>query len=300
ERYFDVVLFSTFIDVAVFRALAPSVPGWNGRCRYLSYFHENQFCYPSYLDQPPNHQFTAINFTTALASDQIAFNSEFNRRSFFSGSNTYLVKAADMEMADCLKDLEKKSCVLYPGIDFSGIDQAPRKNKTERSKLIVWNHRWEHDKNPEEFFETLYQLSDAGIEFRLCVLGENFRNRPACFDEAQDRLNERIVHWGYIHDRKRYYRRLVEGDIVVSTAMHEFFGMSVIEAVRAGCRPVLPRRLSYPELFAEAYLYDQKDLGSHLKALLEGDVGFNRDRGVAITEPYDWVSRADDFRLWLT
>ncbi len=299
ERSFDVVLFSTFIDVAVFRALASSVAGWNSRCRYLTYFHENQFCYPGYLDKRTNHQFTAINFTTALTSDQIAFNSEFNRRSFFSESHRYLTKATDMEMVDCLGDLEKKSCVLYPGIDFSGIDQVRIDKKADRAKLIIWNHRWEHDKNPEEFFETLYQLSDDGVEFRLCVLGEHFRNRPACFDEARNRLAERIVHWGYIDERERYYRQLIQGDIVVSTALHEFFGMAVLEAVRAGCRPVLPKRLSYPELFTDDYLYDQGDLGEHLKVLLEGDVQFDRGRGVAITEPYDWEARAGDFRSWL-
>lgn len=300
HRYFDVVLFSTFVDVAVFRALAPSVYGWNPRCRYLSYFHENQFCYPGYLDKHANHQFTAINFTTALASDQIAFNSEFNRRCFFSESSAYIAKAVDMDMTGWLEELEEKSRVLYPGIDFSGIDRARSSTAAARSKMIVWNHRWEHDKNPEEFFETLYLLSDEGVEFRLCVLGENFRNRPACFEEARNRLSERIVHWGYINDREHYYRRLAEAEIVVSTALHEFFGMSVIEAVRAGCRPVLPKRLSYPELFPEEFLYDRGDLEGHLKALLAEDLGFERDRGVVLTAPYDWASRSDDFRAWLS
>jgi len=38
---------------------------------------------------------------------------------------------------------------------------------------------------------------------------------------------------------------------VVSTAVQENFGISVVEAVRFGCFPVLPRRLSYPELIPE-------------------------------------------------
>jgi len=300
ERCFDTVLFSTFVDAAVFRALTACVDGWNDRCRYLSYFHENQFCYPGYLGKRTNHQFTAINFSTSLVSDEIGFNSAFNRNSFLSECRTYLGKAADMDITGCLEEVEKKSRVLYPGIDFSGIDEARSDHGADRSKLIIWNHRWEHDKNPEEFFETLYRLVDDGVDFNLCVMGETFKNRPACFAQARERLHERIVHWGYVEDRTEYYCWLAAGDIVVSTALHEFYGMSVIEAVRAGCRPVLPKRLSYPELFSDEFLYDEGDLGQQLKVLLAGGTNFKREQGLNITEPYSWESRQADFSRWLS
>jgi len=195
--------------------------------------------------------------------------------------------------------MERKSCVLYPGVEFRGIDAAGKKSNGERTKLIIWNHRWEHDKNPEEFFEVLCRLQDDGVEFRLSVLGESFINRPACFDEARARLRERIVHWGYVDEREDYYRRISEGDIVVSTARHEFYGMSVIEAVRAGCRPVLPRRLSYPELFPDEFLYDKGDLGDHLETQLRSQAIFTRIQGRELTAPYSWESRRKDFQNWL-
>ena len=50
--------------------------------------------------------------------------------------------------------------------------------------------------------------------------------------------------------------------MVVSTAVHEFFGIGVIEATSAGAVPLLPDRLAYPELLktmgleGDDYLYD--------------------------------------------
>ena len=49
---------------------------------------------------------------------------------------------------------------------------------------------------------------------------------------------------------KKYLKILSEADIIVSTAIHEFFGISVVEAIAAGAYPLLPKRLAYPEVLA--------------------------------------------------
>ena len=61
--------------------------------------------------------------------------------------------------------------------------------------------------------------------------------------------------------------------MVISTAEQDNFGISVVEAVRCGCFPLLPRRLSYPELIPEELhnevLYrDEQDLVDKLGRLL--------------------------------
>ena len=40
--------------------------------------------------------------------------------------------------------------------------------------LILWNHRWEYDKNPEEFLQALLRLDEQGLDFRLAILGKYF------------------------------------------------------------------------------------------------------------------------------
>ena len=74
KRWFDTVLCSSFVDVAVLRALLSGLDGWNLGTRFCLYFHENQFAYPE-REGDIQYQFPAINFTSALASDRIAFNS---------------------------------------------------------------------------------------------------------------------------------------------------------------------------------------------------------------------------------
>jgi len=44
-------------------------------------------------------------------------------------------------------------------------------------------------------------------------------------------------------------------DMVLSTSLHDFQGLAIQEAVMAGCVPLLPNHLVYPEIFSDDYLY---------------------------------------------
>jgi len=130
----------------------------------------------------------------------------------------------------------------------------------------------------------------------------SYRLAPAIFETARQRLAHRILHFGYAKDREEYSRWLREGDIVVSTASHEFFGLAVLEAVRAGCRPLLPRRLSYPELFPPEFLYDDEEFEARLEAALTRPGRLPDGTARTLTEPYclntlsplydDWIRNA--------
>lgn len=289
------ILCSTFVDVATLKALLPTslreIP-------IATYFHENQFAYPVQNKDQRDLHFALTNLTTALASDRVAFNSAHNLESFLEGCRMVLKKAPDTSFPDTEPLIRAKSIILPPPLDFNAIDAIGDVDNNDNTPVILWNHRWEHDKNPERFFTALFELAQQGTDFKLIVLGQSFRYQPPIFEEARQRLQERILHFGYAPSREEYSQWLHRADLVVSTANHEFFGLSVLEAVRAGCRPLLPARLAYPEIFPTEYLYEERTFTKELtKGLLKKRL--NKEEAEKLTSSFSWPSLAKEYQRWL-
>jgi glycosyltransferase involved in cell wall biosynthesis len=239
----------------------------------LVYFHENQFSYPLAPGEQMDYQFGFTDITTALAAERVVFNSRTHREAFFSGMTRFLKMMPDHAPRWVVEQIRSKSGVLYPGCRFPAGEMTLSETPAREAPLIIWNHRWEFDKNPEDFFGALDALLADGRDFRLALLGETSRSVPKPFESARERYGRRIVHYGYEPSREAYLQWLGQGEIVISTAVQENFGISVIEAIRFGCIPLLPNRLSYPEIIPERFhrqvLYaDREDLQTRLAALL--------------------------------
>jgi glycosyltransferase involved in cell wall biosynthesis len=293
---FDRILCSTFVDVAAFRGLAPK---WVGEVPLITYFHENQFAYPVQVKDERDFHFALTNMTTALASDSLAFNSSYNLESFLDGIEKLLKRSHDLKLENPCRLIRSKSSIIPPAIDFNIID-ATEERRDNSSPVILWNHRWEHDKNPDRFFEALIKLEKEGLDFRLVILGESFKDQPAIFDKANKELSDRIIFSGFAHDLNEYAKWLKRSTIVVSTSTHEFFGIAIIESVRAGCTPLLPRRLSYPELFPEEFLYDGEEFLDRLRDAILRCKSLSIERAKELTEPYSWRTLAPEFLKWIS
>ena len=133
----------------------------------------------------------------------------------------------------------------------------------------------------------------------MCIR-DSSRVDPREFTEACRLLGDRVVQVGYL-PRLAYTELLGQADVVVSAARHEFFGIAVVEAIAAGAVPVLPRRLSYPELIAEQYetvvLYPDGGLPVRLREVLK-NLGWWRSQVEGLAEAmrrFDWSVLIDDY-----
>jgi len=91
---------------------------------------------------------------------------------------------------------------------------------------------------------------------------------PPYFELHKRRLasNGKLDWWGYADDRQHYFELLRSADVAVSTAMHEFFGVAMLEAAFCGCYPLVPDALVYPEIFRSPqhrYPYRHKSSRPH-------------------------------------
>jgi len=301
DRTPDLLLVSDYLDVAAFRALMPSrfaeIP-------ILTYFHENQLTYPVQEESERDYQFVFTNITTCLASDRVLFNSDYHRESFLGALPSFLQRMPDHVPEGLVETIRSRSAIRHLGITVPSSGPEPvmscaRGTEGGKPRTVVWNHRWEYDKNPDLFFKVLFELDERGVEFSLVVLGESFKESPPIFKEAQRRLAHRLSHVGYAADRADYWRLLQEGDIVVSTALHEFFGLSVLEGIAAGCFPLLPNRLAYPELLplslhAECLYRTDEEFGDRLDDLLTHPLPPVGKRLQSVGKNFHWSARARD------
>jgi glycosyltransferase involved in cell wall biosynthesis len=216
------------------------------------YFHENQLTYPLRPGEQRDLHYGFIHLVSALRADALFFNSAYHRDVFFEELSRMLKHFPDYKELWVVEALRAKAQVLPLGLDLLRFDPFRPAEPTRSRPLILWNHRWEYDKDPQTFFRAVYALADeastAGLDFGLLLLGRSHRNHAAEFLEARERLSDRIVDFGFASKVATYGRRLWQADIVVSTALHDFFGAAVVQACYCDCFPVLPRDLAYPEL----------------------------------------------------
>jgi glycosyltransferase involved in cell wall biosynthesis len=246
---------------------------WGSACPpAILYFHESQLTYPLPASESFDVQFGFTELSSALCASKVLFNSEFHRDLFFERVQALIQMMPDHRPRWVVQELLEKSAVLYPGVEL-GVEGIEPKKLSKGPPLVVWNHRWEFDKCPEVFFSVMKKLKQKGVEFSLVVLGQNFQAQPKVFLDSKKEFGDQILQFGFVQSRQEYLGWLATGDIVVSCAIQENFGISVVEAIFHGCFPVLPDRLAYPELLNtrlhKMCLYqDEIELESRLEGLL--------------------------------
>ncbi|XP_037561837.1 glycosyltransferase-like domain-containing protein 1 isoform X3 [Dermacentor silvarum] len=248
---YRVLMASGTLNLAELLGLRPDL----SPLRKLLYMHENQLAYPVQKEQQRDFQYGYNQVASCLVADVVLFNSCFNRDSFLSAVEPFLNRVPGAGHLGPLRyRLEAKAQVLPFPVD---VPLAPALCRDPAAPLhIVWPHRWEHDKGPEEFVQALLELHRLGLRFQVSFLGQQFDQLPPSLVGVRDELGDHIQQWGSLPDRDQYLALLCKADVVVSTATHEFYGVAMLEASLLGCYPLCPNRLVYPEIYPPCCLYN--------------------------------------------
>jgi glycosyltransferase involved in cell wall biosynthesis len=259
-RSYDLLIATSMVDLATLRGLVPnlaSVPS-------VLYFHENQFAYPQDRAQHNLLEAQMVSLYSSLAADRVVFNSHYNRSSFMGGCESLLRRLPDRVPGGIVESIQAKARVLPVPL----IPQAPHEDEPAplwagaagaypaRPLRLLWVGRFEYDKGGEGLHRVLIELEKTGLDYELAVIGQQFRNSPDVFPKIEQNFASRLVQFGYLESAADYRQYLADADIVLSTAVHEFQGLAVLEAVESGCLPVVPGRLVYPEIFSAHYIYE--------------------------------------------
>lgn len=254
---YDLVLATSMVDLATLRGLVPTLCTTPA----ILYFHENQFDYPRQQRQHSLLEAQMVSLYSAVAADSLLFNSNYNRESFLDGCEKLLGRLPDKVPPGVVALLREKSAILPVAIDRDLLAKASpawpgtASGAPGKPLRIVWCGRFEYDKGAQGLLPVLQQLERQQCEYELALVGQQFRNLPPVFADIQREFPHRLVHCGYLEEAGDYHALLRGADVVLSTSLHEFQGLAVLEAVAAGCIPAVPDRLAYRDIYPDEYRY---------------------------------------------
>ena len=211
-RKYQAVFLSSMINVSTLKNL------WGQNCPPLVlYFHENQLSYPLPSDVKREFEWGMMDLNNCLSADVILFNSNFHLNKFFELLKRFYDEFPEYSPRWTLPIIRSKVKVCYPGCDFPdslgerlGYSQESQENNSLTKPLIVWNHRWEFDKRPQDFLSALQKVKTLKpeLEFQLALLGESTQVQPNILLEIKDKFKQHIVQDGYLKNKRDYIKAL--------------------------------------------------------------------------------------------
>ena len=257
-RDYDLVLATSMVDLASLRGLVPKL----ATVPTLLYFHENQFAYPAGHQRHDNIEPKIVPLYAALCADAVVFNSAFNRDTCREGVRQLAKRLPEGLPARVFAKLDAAEVLPVPLASAGNNCPNQAALATDSPMEIVWNHRWEYDKGIELLAHIIEQVKEARIRFRFHIVGQQFSQRPEAFEAIDRHLDEISAFFdmprgsfGYIEDEDQYQTLLASCHVALSTAKHDFQGLSVQQACLAGCQAAVPNALVYPEYVPPQFRY---------------------------------------------
>ena len=151
-------------------------------------------------------------------------------------------------------EVDRRIAVTGLPINIELIDRSYTNTQADKIQ-IVFNHSPTPAKAPDVFFNLMEQIL-AQHDVKL-VVTRQFREKCPGLEQLQHLracYGDRVI-LGNTMPLADYYQTLWQSHIQVSTALHESFGVSTVEAMYTRNLCILPDRQSYPEITDNTNLY---------------------------------------------
>jgi glycosyltransferase involved in cell wall biosynthesis len=119
-----------------------------------------------------------------------------------------------------------------------------------KEDIVVFPHRLDKEKQPEEFDKLAKICKNTNIKF--------------------------IKTMEVTKNKTDYYELLAKAKIIFSANLQETYGIGTVEAMALGCYPLVPDRLSYTEMYNDLFKY--KDIVHASLKLIDFIHNFNKPR----------------------
>lgn len=258
----DLILTTDMCDVAQLKGLMPR--HW-AQVKVAVMFHENQLTFPwSPTDPDPEHgrdnHYAYLNLSTALAADQVWFNSAHHRAVFLEAAKQWMERMPKPKPTGMVQKVKAKSKVLPLGLHLEDWDQfKPQQGMPSWSSvetpILLWNQRWSWDKGTDAWMHLVDNILQRDLPAEFVVMGKPFERVPDGWESMKERMGGRCLHWGFVESDREYIKWLWRSTIAPLSPKQEFFGLAVVEAMRCQTLPWVPREHAYPETMPEGHLF---------------------------------------------
>ena len=232
----DLIFASEALNLAEFLRLRPELAGRPS----VVYFHDNQLPDAAHR-QPQNEEPTdLVNLNSAMAANEIWFNSLYNLRTFLSRASALVARHEELQIRNPMQSLTGKAHLVPPPIDLSAMQtmafdvalEAPAGQFNSRSLLV--DGRGADHATLEQALASLNQHErnlDVQIIARSRDLPESLR--PMALDERDD---------------ASHLRALLGASIFLAIRPDATSDDLAVRALSCGCQPIVPNTGVYPEI----------------------------------------------------
>ena len=189
--------------------------------------------------------------------DMIVFATEFHRELF------------EMSHGQSRKNLVAGFPMEYVLDNINNFGRDPLLYKRQNKYRVIFTQRLAPEKQPEKFKELERVMVELyGPQFEFVNMLERYQNPT----------------------KKDYYTELMKSDLYVSFALQETLGITPFEALCAGCKVLVPDRLSYKEMWLPDFKYDDNatmvEIADLCMELLTDQVEQPTHNQLALSEQY--------------